>query len=153
MKIVVLDGVEYVLIPKSELLPDQPIEDTLQPPDAPERGSSPLDDFLPHPPTKSSIDDGLATQDEKENAITIQTPEQIVVAPKIPNVPKATPQKSSYREKYVKKELTPADVMTFPRYGRSHFTDNPEDPMIKTDANRPKGKQLFYGPGIESEGY
>ena len=148
MKTIVIDGKEYVLVPKDELEPV--IDDTLTTQDA---TRSPLDDFddqsVVLPPAKP-IDDGLATQDEKKKSIRVVTQDEIVET--LPVAPPAQPKKYDYRERYLKKELMPSDVLTFSRIDQSLLKANPEDPMIKADANRPKENQLFYGPGVQIDG-
>lgn len=154
MQTVILDGIEYVLVPKEQLQPTIAGGVGSQPPqnqasqttqDAPR---SPLEDFVDQSvvstPTKH-VDDGLATQDEKKNAIR--------VVEQSPSVPKAQPKVYTYREKYLKKELTPADIYVFPKFDAKTLAGNPEDPMIKADAQKPKDQQLFYGPGAQYEGY
>ena len=149
MQTITLDGVEYVLVPKEQLQPvDQPsIEATQQAPDAPQ---SVLNDFVDQsvvPPTSKPVDDGLATQSEKENAIRVVEPTATQ------NVRQAVSRPYAYRQKFIKKELTPADVLARPTYHGELLKGNPEDPMIKSDAQKPKEMQLFYGPGTQYEGY
>lgn len=148
MQIVILDGIEYVLVPKEQLQPtiaggigSQPLQDAPR---------SSLEDFVDQSIVSSPtlhVDDGLATQDEKENAIRVVTPQQIST------IPKAQSKVYEYRDKFLKKELTPADIHTFPKYDAKTLAGNPEDPMIKADALRPPDQRLFYGPGAQYEGY
>jgi hypothetical protein len=140
MKTIVLDGVEYVLTPKDQSPP------VVSNP-SPNSPSSPLADFLgqdgesPRP----QVDDGLATPQEKQEAI------KIVVPGKVSGIPKAKPQESPYWKKFKSRTLTPYDVTAIPTRDPRFLSNNPEDPMIRADASRPKEKQLFYGPGIEFE--
>jgi hypothetical protein len=151
MQTITLDGIEYVLVPKETLQPTIAGGVGSQPPvatqDAPR---SPLEDFIGEsvaPTTQPHVDDGLATQDEKEIAIRVVTPEQTV------DVPKAQPKVYDYREKFLKKELMPSDVYATPKYDAKTLAGNPEDPMIKADAQKPASMRLFYGPGAQYEGY
>lgn len=148
MQTVTIDGQEYVLVPKEDLQPAQTVGNARESSqDAFHGGSSILEDFRPVQPVSKPVDDGLATQKEKEQAIRIVEDTQSL------NVPKAHPRPYSYRQKFVKKELTPADVYALPQFHGELLTGNPEDPMIKSDAQKPKNMQLFYGPGTQYEGY
>jgi len=149
MKTVTLDGVEYALVPTEQLRPvDQPsIDATLAAPVAPQQPSSVFNDFLDQTPTVTPVDDGLATQAEKENAIRVVDPNATV------GVPTAQPKPYAYRERFLKKEVSPADVTTTPSFSQALLAGNPEDPMIKADSKKPKSMQLFYGPGTQYEGY
>jgi len=151
MKTIVIDGQEYVLVPKEQL---QPVEtpqtvnnarETAQ--EAFHGGSSLLDDFTDTTTVSKPVDDGLATAKEKDEAIRVVEP----VATQ--NVRQAVPRPYAYRQKFIKKELTPADVLARPTYHGELLKGNPEDPMIKADAQKPKEMQLFYGPGTQYEGY
>jgi hypothetical protein len=144
MQTIIIDGKEYVLVPKEQL---QPVP-TPTPEVVPDSASTPLQDFLGGGGTSTPplvVDDGLATSEEKKEAIRVVTPSQTV------NVPKAQPKTSPYREKFLKKELGPEDVASPPKFHREMLTNNPEDPMIKADAQRPASQRLFYGPGAEFE--
>ena len=98
MQTVVIDGKEYVLVPKEAVQPSTipPVVSTPQNigvpsvPQAPETAISPLDDFLSVSDLKGGVDDGLATQQEKETLIRVVEPPktQDVVVSVIPNVPK-----------------------------------------------------------------
>jgi hypothetical protein len=76
-----------------------------------------------------------------------------VIPSAVASVPKAAPKPYTYREKFLKKELSASDVVTPPKYNKKLLEGNPEDPMIKADNQKPEGMKLFYGPGIQYEGY
>lgn len=154
MQTITIDGKEYVLVPKEQLQPvEQPVVERTE--TTQDADSSVLNDFMvdaPIAPTETHPDDGLATQKEKEKNIrVIEIPQQETVVSSLPSVPAAQPKKYEYFERFKNHELTAADIMTFPRIGRDLLANNPEDPLIKADAKRPKSQQLFYGPGNEPE--
>lgn len=153
MQTITIDGKEYVLVPKEQLRevpkPPENIE-----PDPPQ---SVLSDFLgesgmdtPLPP----VDDGLQDNKEKQEAIkiTIQDDNPQDIVTRGVTAPKAQPRPYLYRERFLKKELLPTDIMTFSRMSTTLLEGNPEDPFIKADAKKPKSQRLFYGPGSEQEG-
>jgi len=153
MRTIVIDGKEYVLVPSEQLreVPPEPLQET-----APDNAQSVLEDFIDPSgmDTQSApVDDGLATLEEKKQAIHItdQGETQDVVAAPL-QAPKAQPKPYSYRERFLKKKLMPSDIMTFSRIDQDFLDSNPEDPMIKADARLPKSKRLFYGPSTEQEG-
>ncbi len=156
MQTITIDGKEYVLVPKEQLQPvEQPAPSGTETPQDAE--ISPLNDFMmdaPIAPTETHPDDGLATQDEKTQSIRVtqvpETPQETVVS-SLPSVPAAQPKKYLYRERFVNKELTAADVVAMPTYHRELLASNPEDPMIQADKRKPKELRLFYGPGTEQE--
>lgn len=159
MKTIVLDGVEYALVPKEQLQPvNQPptpaeiSQETTQ--DSPGGILSDFVDSAPVAPIEPPVDDGLATHEEKQELIQVHIPheEQTIVSQPVA-APKAQPRPYAYRQKFLDRDLSPADVMTFPRISRQIIDANPEDPMIKADSKLRKEDQLFYGPGTQVEGY
>lgn len=139
MQTIVLDGKEYVLVPAEQLqeVPPKPQE-------------SALIDFLQD--NVPLIDDGLATEKEKQTSIRVLEGNNLqeIVTNSI-TAPKAHPKPYLYRERYLRKELLPSDIMTFSRMNQSFLDSNPEDPMIKADAKKPRSRQVFYGPSTEQE--
>lgn len=161
MNTIVIDGKEYVLIPKEQLQPVETPPVATTPPNAsPDNTTSVLEDFMGGGGTSTPPihpDDGLATNKEKQEAIKIVLPSpnqtEIVDPSKMVTVPKATPKPSGYRERFINHTLDPNDVSVPLKFSRELLAGNPEDPMIKADSQRPKGDQLFYGPGIQYAGY
>lgn len=150
MQKIIIDGKEFVLVPSEQLkeVTPEPLKNT-----APDPTQSVLEDFLA-PDAPMHPDDGLATEEEKQEAIkvTVQSDNpQDIVTGGITAVPKATPRPYSYRERFLKKQILPSDVMTFSRVDQDFLDSNPEDPWIKADAKLPKHKRLFYGPSTEQE--
>ena len=151
MQKIVLDGKEYVLVPSEQL------KEIPQPPKNIEDSStkSILADFLEESSVeiaRSPVDDGLMDNKEKGNAIrVVDNPQDLVVRQEIIYAPPAKPKPYAYRERFLKKELLASDIMTFSRLSSTLIAGNPEDPMIKADARKPKEMRLFYGPGGEQE--
>ena len=156
MQTVVIDGKEYVLVPKEQLQPvETPVNNGTE--TTQDEPGSPLDDFLDTSPVSTPqkpFDDGLATNAEKQNSIRVVVPQenpQDTTVSVLPDVPKATPRPYAYRERFIKQELMPADITAQPTFHRELLAGNPEDPMIKADQNKPRELQLFYGPGTQQE--
>lgn len=148
MNTVVIDGREYVLVPKDELeiIPPAPVAPV-------QESTSPLEDFLGY------VDDGLATPEEKQSAIQVHTDPnlysqepQAYVTETLPVVPPAQPKRYEYREKYLNHEITASDVFALPSYKFGVIKNYVDVPMIEADKKRPKDKQLFYGEGQSVEG-
>lgn len=148
MQTIILDGKEYVLVPREQLREvPQPAQTT--PPQPPQTS---LDDFLVDNGTEivpPPVDDGLADNKEKQGAIRVVEQEVITAQPL--SAPPARSRPYEYRQRFLRKEVLPSDIMTFSRLSQSMIDANPEDPFIKADAKKPKSKQLFYGPGSEQE--
>ena len=130
----VIDGVEYVLVPKT--LVDEPKEEVRK--EAPTIG---LAGFLPEdvvgePPTE-----------EKREEVWIVEPAAVS------GVKQAKGKSYAYREKYLQHALLPHDVMTFPTVGQSikNFTESKEIRSADFGNRIPPGKWGFYGPGIEAD--
>lgn len=144
MNTVIIDGKEYVLIPREQLQE--------KPPQTPP--SEPVESVLADFFGGEVVDDGLATHKEKQSAIQVitQPPTQDQVVDVIPGVRPATPQRYAYREKFVRHELTPGDIFAPNTYMFGVVKNYKDVEMIESDKMRPPNKQLFYGEGLSVEG-
>lgn len=130
----VLDGVEYVLIPKDvfdkTLGITKEVEDVVP-------NTAGLNDFEVE--SKSPV---VSAQPQKESIKVVEV---------MPDVKKAEAKVYGYAERLKKHALVPEDVMVL----KTNFEDMPELPEIArndyTDASKIKGKWGFYGPGAERD--
>lgn len=149
---IVLNGIEYILIPKanvneikqqettSQRVADTPIEEDI------------LSDFLDNSPvnTISSPKEQVAQEDKP----TMPTEENVMIVDATKtDFPMAPSRKYDYRERFVRHELTPADVVNQNRFNPRLVRDFKEtdDLIRRLDGGKDPDKISygFYGPGIE----
>ena len=126
LKTIVLDGVEYVLIPRETF--ESITGNTQEEPQA--EVSSPIDDF----------------EVEKKEPIV----DSISIVESVQGVPKAQGKESEYVKRLQTHTLRPEDVMVL----KTNFDDMPETPEIARNDFKhkmPPGKWGFYGPGVERD--
>lgn len=130
----IIDGIEYILVPKNE-------EKSHVNSEMPENTSnSPILEFL----GQSSIDPD-SNKEEKE----IGTQVKIIEENNNRSVIKAVGKKSEYRERFKKKKLLPTDIAVLrPKIDIDKFRDLD---IIELDSKRSSKSQMFYGPGIEAD--
>ena len=135
----VIDGIEYVLVPKT-LVSDQPPPQ----PQAQARTIG-LEGFLPAE-TVVDTSSGPVIEKEEEKPLTVDPSFLVGIA-------KAEGKPSAYREKFLTHSLMPGDVMTFPTVGHSlkQFEEIKEIRAADFGNRIPPGKWGFYGPGIEGD--
>ena len=147
MQTIVIEGKEFVLIPKEDLQPvnPQPVQNI-----QPEPKEAILNDFLPEDSTPTISRPKpleIATIEERQEAI------RVVDATTLQNVPKATAKESDYRKRFLEKELTANDVRIFkrPNHGLiKNFSEIPE--IAELDSGNTPSKSTgpsFYGPGAQ----
>lgn len=133
MKTVVIDGIEYQLVPVPKQ--DEQNDDQHQNTTGNDAGSI-LADFLGENDTGVQQ---LVSEPSTGNEA------QIRIVNATGGVQAAQPKEYEYRKKFLNRELTPSDVVGktgIPQKAVKNFKDVPE---IESD----KGGKLFYGPGLE----
>lgn len=156
MKTIVLDGIEYVLIPRDQLsaLFGESTPTLSKPEPAPAKSPE------PEPPAAepSALTDFMGVEDSTIRVIkshpspmtTVTEPDIRIVDPTLTErVEEAQPKPYSYRDRFLKKQLLPNDVMGFPGFNPNDIHKFQDLPEFEMDAKRPASKQLFYGAGIE----
>ena len=143
MQTILIDGKEFVLVPKEDLQPVIQVKETIQP----ETPGDILNDFLPAETTPSSSLPKpleIATIEEATESV------RIVDATSLINIPQAASKEYEYRKKFLTKTLTPHDVKTYrPNYALvKDFTEIPEIAALDS-GNAPSQSTgpSFYGPG------
>lgn len=126
LKTIVLEGVEYLLVPTEMLAMVQGVE-----PEEPEEPEAPsLEDFTPP-----------VIQGKKDSIVVVNT---------MPNVAKAEGTEYDFAKRLKERNLRPEDVMVI----KTKFEDLPEIPEISQNdfkGKTPPGKWGFYGKGIERD--
>lgn len=149
---IVLNGIEYILIPKananeikqqkttSQKVDDTPIEEDI------------LADFLGDAPTNTVP--SVEEKNVQEEKPIMQTEENVMIVDATKtDFPMAPSRKYDYRERFVRHELTPADVVNQNRFNPRLVRDFKEtdDLIRRLDGGKDPDKISygFYGPGIE----
>ena len=139
VKTIVLDGVEYLLIPLDEVKKDEnPVPEPSQ--------DAFLEDFLGtelspyHLPSEET-----SNQQETSNFDTVK----LVDATENIDAPKAVPQEYEYRKRYLKHQLRVSDITA--QKIPPHFENYEDIPEIEANMvrNIKTAKAGFYGPGVE----
>lgn len=139
MKTITIDGTEYALVPKSQLVATQP--------ETPQENlpGSILEDFIGQPVRSYSPTPQIVATPPSVPRDTVR----IVDATSKLGIPKAQPKISEYRQRFKNRQLTPFDVVGFAGTNRKMIQDFRDVPEIEVDKRRPESQRFFYGPGIE----
>lgn len=138
METIILNGKEYVLVPIEHY--QAPLESPVPPQEATE---SFLEGF-----TGGEV--SLEPETRVNDNTNIPAPLiRVMTQDSMGEIVEASAKPSTYREKYLKRELTGGDVSQTAKPNPTIITQFKDLPEIEMDKRVSSDKQRFYGPGVE----